>query len=57
MTPREYWQQVKLQLNQARLDLEKAKAECRIEDAAELVRKIKFLQPEEIDAYNRYLES
>lgn len=52
-----YYEEVRLRLNQARAELDKAKKECRISDAAELIRKIKFLVPEETYAYNQWINS
>lgn len=57
MTPEEYYKDVSSRLRQARADLQKAYDGYKTEEAADLVRLIQTLMPEEIDAYNRWMES
>lgn len=57
MTAEEYYRDVSHRLHQARVDLQKAYDEYKTEEAADLVRLIQTLMPEEIDAYNRWMES
>lgn len=57
MTPEEYYKDVSSRLRQARADLQKAYDGYKTEEAADLVRLIQTLVPEEIDAYNRWMES
>lgn len=57
MTAEEYYHEISSRLRKARVELQKAYDECRTCDAADLVRLIQTLVPEEIDAYNQYIKS